>query len=139
MTEQADLSEVVKTLQDLARTSGLAERDLLRLRAAVETIGTENARLRQEAGDLREKEAHFRELFNATYDGIFLIDIEEERIIDANEQAMRLVGYTREEIGTLTIADLHPYEVPHFLDFAREVLRQGRWQTHDLTCRAKWG
>jgi PAS domain S-box-containing protein len=142
------LRKVAKALETLDRTVhesgspapvGESARDLAGLRVALEQLVEENGRLRVEAEDLRQKEAHFRELFNATYDGIFLVDIERERIIDANEPALRLVGYTREELGSMTIADLHPYEVPHFLEFARQVVSHGRWQTHELTCRAKWG
>ncbi len=75
----------------------------------------------------------------ATYDGIFLVDAENGRILDANEQACHLVGYSREEVLQLTATDLHPYELPKFRDFVENVTRNGRWESCELACRAKWG
>src|ERR671918_1410864 len=76
------LRKVAKALETLDRTVhesgspapvGESARDLAGLRVALEQLVEENGRLRVEAEDLRQKEAHFRELFNATYDGIFLV------------------------------------------------------------------
>jgi PAS domain S-box-containing protein len=115
------------------------DREPVATRARIAELTAENARLREENRRLRDNEAHYRELFDATYDGIFVVDVERGRILEANEPACRLVGYAREELRALTIADLHPYDLPHVLDFAEEVRRHGRWQTRELTCRARSG
>lgn len=145
MRGRRDIESAIAILDGFVKGRGSADRltkfaeRLARVRTTFAALAAENASLREENELLREKETHFRELFDATYDGIFLVDIERQRIVDANETASRLVGYSRDELRELSIADLHPYELPRLLDFAREVLRHGKWQSHDLTCRAKWG
>lgn len=54
---------------------------------------------------LRESETHFRLLFEQATDGIFVADAQ-QRIIDANAQGCELMGYSREELLTLHIADI---------------------------------
>ena len=145
MSELHKLAHAMRALDRLATGDQALEpskhhkTDLAVIRAAVGELADENTRLRAENELLRQNEAHFRELFNATYDGILLLDVEQGRILKANEPACRLLGYSPEEIRELTISDLHPYEVPRFLEFASQVARNGKWQSHELSCRAKWG
>ena len=89
--------------------------------------------------ELRQSEARFRKIFNASYDAIFLVDVEREEILDFNEECCRMLGYSRDELTALKISDIHPNEMPKLRDFASQVSEHGRWQTHELTCRAKWG
>ena len=117
--EVADLVASVKTVfGDLA--SGIAEAE-------------------RHNEELRQSEARFRKIFHATYDAIFLVDPDEGVILDANEQAWRMLGYSDEELRGLTVSDLHPYEMARFDDFAEKVSRHGKWRTHELTCRTKSG
>lgn len=146
MSELHNLAHAMRALDRLIvadqappRSRYREEDGLAAVRTALDELATENADLRAENANLRENEGSFRELFNATYDAIFLLDVTQGRVLEANEQACRLVGYSPEEIRTLTISDLHPYELPRFLEFAGEVARRGRWQSHELTCRARWG
>ncbi|MCP3875467.1 MAG: PAS domain S-box protein, partial [Desulfobacteraceae bacterium] len=57
-----------------------------------------------------ESEKRFRMLFNEAPDAIFTITMD-DKIIDANDAASRMLGYTREEFQALTIADLQAQEV----------------------------
>ena len=144
MSELHKLADALQALDWLAadeapEASRRREEGLLAIRTALGEVAAENVRLRDEAKRLRQNEAHFRELFNATYDGVFLLDVEQGRVLEANAPACQLVGYSPKEMRTLTISDLHPYEVPRFLEFASQVARHGKWQSHELTCRAKWG
>ena len=144
MSELHKLAHALRALDWLAadeapEASRRREEGLLAVRTALSEVAAENARLRDEVKRLRQTEAHFRELFNATYDGIFLLDVEQGRVLEANAPACQLVGYSPEEMRALTISELHPYELPRFLEFAGQVARHGKWQSHELTCRAKWG
>jgi len=67
----------------------------------------DNARLVQ---TLRESETRYRALFEQANDAVFLETLE-GRILDANAKAGELLGYSREELLTLTVADLVPPEI----------------------------
>jgi PAS domain S-box-containing protein len=55
---------------------------------------------------LREKEEKYRLLFSAEMDAIIMVDADTLRIIDANDSASSLYGYSKEEILKLTGPDL---------------------------------
>ncbi len=54
---------------------------------------------------LRESEARYRALIEQASDAIFL-ETEDDEIIDVNQKACQLLGYTREELLQLKVADL---------------------------------
>jgi len=56
---------------------------------------------------LREKEALHRALFEKLSDALFLEELD-GKIIDANESACRLLGYSRAELTQLSVNDLIP-------------------------------
>lgn len=53
---------------------------------------------RQAETIMRESEHKYRHLFNSLGDAAFLVDLESDRVIDANEQAEKLLGRSRAEI-----------------------------------------
>jgi len=55
---------------------------------------------------LRESEERYRQLFEMESDAIFLIDNETGRILEANEAASELYGFSREELRGLRNVDL---------------------------------
>lgn len=55
---------------------------------------------------LQESEARYRTFFSVEPDALLLVDIETLQILDANEAAVDLYGYTHEELLTRTIVDL---------------------------------
>jgi PAS domain S-box-containing protein len=57
---------------------------------------------------LRESEKRFKVLAAATFEGIAIT--EEGRFIDANEQLLAMLGYSREEFIGMTLADVIPAE-----------------------------
>ncbi len=89
--------------------------------------------------ELRQSEARFRSIFDGSSDAIFLIDVARGRLIDANEEACRMLGYTREEMRALKIDAIHPNEVEELGRFAAEVAAKGRGRIDTLSCRAKNG
>lgn len=56
---------------------------------------------------LRESEGYRRNLFEQLGDGVLLLD-RAARILDANPQALRMLGYPHEELLRLTVHDLLP-------------------------------
>lgn len=55
---------------------------------------------------LRESEANYRHLFEYANDSIFIIDLSTSRILDANQNAARRLGYTRKELLKLRTRDI---------------------------------
>ena len=86
-----------------------------------------------------EGEARFRKIFDHSNDGIFLIDVERDAIIDVNGRACALLGYSREELLGASMGQLHPHEIPQMKTFAESVLRAGTGFTDTLSCKTKEG
>jgi PAS domain S-box-containing protein len=81
---------------------------VLTLLASQAAISIENASLYRE---LAEREARIRRLVDSNIIGIFVWDLD-DRIIDANEAFLRIVGYSRDDLvsGRLCWRDLTPTE-----------------------------
>jgi len=76
------------------------------LRAVGTNIDITERKRAEEA--LHTSEARFRLLASATFEGIAMT--EQGRFIDANDQLLRMLGYTREELIGLPVTDLFPDE-----------------------------
>jgi len=81
---------------------------VLKLLASQAAIALENTRLYR---DLAEREAKIRRLVDANIIGIFIFDLE-DRIIEANDAFLQMVGYDREDLvsGRVRWTDLTPPE-----------------------------
>ncbi len=105
-------------------------RVMLRLRAAENALCRERDHLeetvRERTQELRDAEYRYRTLFNAAADAIFINDLE-GRVLEVNEEACRLLGYTREELLHLTVSDV---ATPEYLARRPELLKQLRTAGH---------
>ena len=79
------------------------------------------------------------ELFEQSSDAVFITDPHEDRILDANTAATRLLGYTREEFVVTPISQIHPHELPRLRAFLDVALRDGVNWTIEMACRTKSG
>jgi PAS domain S-box-containing protein len=79
------------------------------------------------------------QLFEDSSDAVFITDPREDRILDANAAACRLLGYTREELMMIPISDIHPNELPRMEAFLDVALRDGVNWTIEMACRTKSG
>jgi PAS domain S-box-containing protein len=66
----------------------------------------EQAQRRQAEEALRESEERYRALIEQSPDGIFLTDPETRCLVEANTAFQRLLGYSPEQIPTLSVYDL---------------------------------
>ena len=88
---------------------------------------------------LRESEEKFRKIFDNSNDAIILIDPERDKILDVNPKACDMLGFSHQELASLSISAIHPGEMPELRAFAQSVLETGQGWTSELTCRTKTG
>jgi len=62
--------------------------------------------LKQAEAALRESEARYRMLFEQANDAIFVERISDSQILDVNRGACDLLGYTREELLSMTVSEI---------------------------------
>lgn len=60
----------------------------------------------------QQRELKYRSIIQAAGDGFWAVRCTDARIIDVNDMFCRMVGYTREELLTMTISDLEAVESP---------------------------
>ncbi len=66
---------------------------------------------------LRESEKRFKGIFDNAADGLLLADTETKKFYMANRTICQMLGYTEEEIKSLTVNDIHPLEdLPYIID-----------------------
>lgn len=89
----------------------------------------EITKVKQAEESLSEGEKNYREIFNATSEAIFIHNAENGEILDANNSASDMFGYSHEEIHQLTINDLssgeHPYSQQKAVEFVNKAVEQG--------------
>jgi PAS domain S-box-containing protein len=89
---------------------------------------------------LIESEKQYRELFESNPNPMWIYDPQTLAFIAVNEAAVRLYGYSREEIAAMTLKDIRPLEdVPVLLEAVARSVRQKFDRTSRVRHRAKDG
>ena len=73
---------------------------------------------------LRQSEQLHRAVVEQAAEGIFLVDVDTKRILEANTAYQNLLGYTPEEIMRLTLYDVVPYSREDMDCYVERVLEQ---------------
>jgi PAS domain S-box-containing protein len=86
---------------------------------------------------LREKEEQYRSIFEATIDALFITDLEDGHIVEANPAACKIYGYSYDEfIGLPRSALIHPDRLSLFLEKALSSVKAGgEWHTRGVNLR----
>ncbi|MCZ7402759.1 MAG: PAS domain S-box protein [Candidatus Methanoperedens sp.] len=88
---------------------------------------------------LRESEEKYRALMNYSGDAIILIDIE-GNIVEVNKKAEELTGYTKNELLTMKIFQLHPKEeIERIIVLFKAGMQKGSATLNDLPVLRKDG
>lgn len=123
-------------MQDERKTKAQLIHELRSLRDQAQRL---SANLQGDADPAARSEARFRKIFDHSNDAIFVIDPFEDIIHDCNPKACAMLGYSRDELLSLSVSAVHPQEMPALQAFARAVFDKGSGWTNELTCLTKNG
>jgi Amt family ammonium transporter len=89
--------------------------------------------LRQALDRAREREARYRDLFDANPHAMWIYDTESLQFLAVNDAAVESYGYSREELLSMTIRDIRPAEDVPLLEenlarLPRQLERSGVWR-----------
>ena len=89
---------------------------------------------------LRESEKKFRSIFDQANDGILIANVSTKRFFEANKTMCDMLGYTRGEIMSLGIEDIHPAEgLPRVLSEFEKQMRGEKTVSEGLPVMRKDG
>jgi PAS domain S-box-containing protein len=74
---------------------------------------------------LRESEERYRSLVKQSSDGVYIFDPKTAKILEANDQFKKMLGYTEEEIAGLSLYDIVILEKKVIEASIKKVLRDG--------------
>jgi len=85
-----------------------------------------NRELEQHVESFKEAELRFRTIFQSASDGILIAHAAGKHFFAANEKMCEMLGYTKEELLSMNVSDIHPKEsVPYVHEqFARIVAKE---------------
>lgn len=92
-----------------------------------------------DTGHFQQEGELFRLLFAEIAEPSLLVEMTTGRIVAANPASCAMLGYSREEMGEITPADLHPHELARLDAFFAHVRREGRWADGNMSCRTRDG
>lgn len=92
----------------------------------IQSSGRDVTERKQMEAELEESNARFMNLFRQSSAIMLLIDPEDGRIIDSNDQALEFYGYSLDDIRNMTITQINrltPEQVKAEMEHAREMSR----------------
>ena len=124
-------------LKDDAKTKKQLINELRELRQRVAELATSEAKRKQAEEALRESEERYRTLFEDSRDAVY-ITTREGKLINANQSALDLFGYSREELTSVNALQLylHPSDASKF---QKEIKEKGFVRDYEVAFRKKDG
>jgi PAS domain S-box-containing protein len=86
------------------------------LKQTLEHLQQDTAKRKLAEEALRESEERYRFIFERATDGMLLIDLENQKINDANDSMSQMLGYSLEELKKLGTTDIRPKEELPFVE-----------------------
>jgi len=103
------------------------EQELKRLERQIGDLKASEERQRSVEKALRESEERYRSLVKQSSDGVYIFDPETARILEANDQFTKLLGYSEDEIPGLSLYDIVISRKEMIDASIRKVLRDGTY------------
>jgi len=128
----------LKYMQDQLRK---ANEDLMHSQQELRELADRLAdKVVERTAQLEDTEEKYRLLMEKANDVIFLIQPDDGKIVETNEKAIELLGYSLEQITNMILMDLMPGEEPLKIDsFLKMVSRQGKSSFWDVRVKNKSG
>ncbi len=96
-----------------------------RVHRLLNAIKLSNTKLKTTKEALKRSEENFETIFQNSSDEIFVSDIQ-GNIIEVNNQASKLLGYSKEQILQMNILDLKPLkQAEQFLKYRKTIIEEG--------------
>jgi PAS domain S-box-containing protein len=108
------------------------------LKAAADTLGAAIQRERSEEAT-RQSEALYRTVVEQATEYISLVDVETRRFVGSNPAFREALGYSEEELETLTLYDIVAHDRWSIDENARRVVESGRYSLGERKHRRKDG
>jgi PAS domain S-box-containing protein len=112
---------------------------------AILSSGEDITKRKQTEKALCESEERYRKLFQQSVEAIYMFDPETKRIIEANNAFLNLLGYTAEELCTLTLYDFVVHKRENIDVYIYQILTSGAiiigellWRRKDKTMVDVW-
>jgi len=112
-----------KTREDLEQRVKERTAELLKSKELLELEIEERARVEQA---LRQSWIRYRSLVKQSSDGIYILDPRSSRILEANDQFLKMLGYTEEEITGLSLEDIVVFENESVKESIAKILKDRR-------------
>jgi PAS domain S-box-containing protein len=92
------------------------------LRRARESAESNAFEMQRHQQNLRNSEERYRAVVEQTAEGIFLLNVDTKRILEANGALQALIGYAPEEISHLTLYDVVAHDPESVDNYVRHIL-----------------
>ena len=108
--------------------------------ASMDSLNREIAERQQAEEALQASESRYRALFDNSPDGVLIAGIETKCFTHANPSICRMLGYTREELTALGVANIHPQDhLPHVIAEFEALGRGEKTLAASIPCLRKDG
>ena len=103
-------------------------------------IATDITERKRTEDELKESEERFRTIFDNAPVGLLVADAGSKKIYTANKMFCQMLGYNREELENLGIADIHPKkDLPYVIEQFEKQARRELTLNRDLPVERKDG
>jgi len=130
--------ELEEAREGLARSQSKLEEQVAQRTAELQLANrrlAEDIRMRREMeSSLRQRQEDYQRIFEQAHDAILIFEPEGERILNANQQASSLYGYSRAELISRSIRDFS-FDAARGDYHVKQTLSQGR--THNFETRQR--
>lgn len=90
---------------------------------------------------LEKRRRQFETVFENAYDGIFILDVDEEggTVVDANPRACELLDYQYEDLVGTSVEAIHPDDYEEYLTIGRDLIDSGQRRRVESVCYTRNG